>query len=54
MGLDLKEFYFQNITKTEYHHRFYKAIEDINLCIIFSLDRKREKIMCSTFTMRRK
>lgn len=35
MGLDLIEFYFQNITKAEYHHRFYKAIEDINFVYNF-------------------
>ena len=28
--MDLKEFYFQNVTETEYHHRFRKSIEDVN------------------------
>ena len=28
--MDLKEFYFQNVTETEYHHRFCKSIEDVN------------------------
>ena len=28
--MDLKEFYFKNIEETEYHHRFYKAIESVN------------------------
>lgn len=28
--MDLKEFYFQNVTETEYHHRFRKSIEDVD------------------------
>lgn len=28
--MDLKEFYFQNVAETEYHHRFRKTIEDVN------------------------
>lgn len=28
--MDLKEFYFQNIQESEYHHRFYKSIKDVN------------------------
>lgn len=28
--MDLKEFYFKNMEETEYHHRFYKAIESVN------------------------
>lgn len=34
--MDLKEFYFKNIEETEYHHRFYKAIESVNtVCNLF-------------------
>ena len=28
--MDLKDFYFQNVTETEYHYRFRKSIEDVN------------------------
>lgn len=28
--MDLKDFYFQNIQKDEYHYRFYDSIEDVN------------------------
>ena len=29
--MDLKEFYFQNITDAEYHSRFRKSIENVNM-----------------------
>ena len=29
--IDLKDFYFQNIQKEEYHYRFYSLIENINM-----------------------
>ncbi|MEG0441715.1 MAG: hypothetical protein RR544_05390, partial [Oscillospiraceae bacterium] len=28
--MDLKDFYFQNIQESEYHHRFYDVIENAN------------------------
>lgn len=28
--MDLKAFYFNNITDTEYHHRFYESIKNVN------------------------
>ena len=28
--MDLKEFYFQNIQESEYHHRFYDSIKNVN------------------------
>lgn len=28
--MDLKDFYFQNIQKDEYHYRFYDSIENVN------------------------
>jgi len=28
--MDLKEFYFQNIQETEYHHRFFEPIKNVN------------------------
>lgn len=35
--IDLKDFYFQNIKKEEYHYRFYSLIENINMTFnIFS------------------
>ena len=35
--MDLKEFYFKNIQKAEYHYRFYDSIKNVNRrCNIFS------------------
>ena len=28
--MDIKEFYFQNIQESEYHHRFYESIRNVN------------------------
>ncbi|EJD5220799.1 hypothetical protein M2K52_002958, partial [Listeria monocytogenes] len=28
--MDLKDFYFKNIQKDEYHYRFYDSIENVN------------------------
>ena len=30
VSMDLKDFYFQNIQKDEYHYRFYDSIENVN------------------------
>ncbi len=32
--MDLKEFYFQNIKKSEYHHRFLDSIKKVNYELI--------------------
>lgn len=29
-GMDLKEFYFQNVQQNEYHYRFYSSIKNVN------------------------
>ena len=28
--MDLKDFYFQNIKKNEYHYRFFNSIKNVN------------------------
>lgn len=29
-GMDLKEFYFQNIKEDEYHYRFFSSTQNVN------------------------
>ena len=46
--MDLKEFYFQNIKESEYHHRFLNSVKKVNYTV-----KGREKLWGSHTIIRK-